>query len=284
MRVATLLVASLFAQTPAQPLNWAADDGKRVEELKKSGIRTEGTYVVLWMPAGAMTEPERIELVKRLDLGVPAVRRLIGRHPWQAVGDAKMNYYLSGDRFISHATGRGAVFIPLARVQDGRAPFFHEVSHEYLARQPVGAPGGAPPGKRPLWLLEGLADVVGQTAAGEAGVVEGDVFDTGGLTGVDGVCATRLQQPIGREVVRAIGENMELPALFTTDRQTVAPTFYACSFSFTKFLAGRIGLGETVALMPLVPAGGVPKRIEQLTRVPIATLRGEWLRAIRASP
>jgi hypothetical protein len=283
MHGAALVLVVLLAQSTAQPLNWAGDDGARVETLKKSGVRTDGAHVVLWTPAGALSDEERRELVRKLDLGVPAVRRLVGRHPWQVVGDEKITYYVSSDRFISHATARGVVFIPLARVQDGRAPFFHEVSHEYLAHRPTGARGPMRPGTRPLWLMEGLADVIGQSAAGEAGLVEGDVFDTGGLAGVDRVCATRLREPIGQQVVRAIGENAELPALFTTDRQTVAPTFYACSFSFTKFLVGKVGLGEVVALMPLMSTGGVPKRIEQLTHTTVARLREDWLRAIGAT-
>ncbi|HWW84360.1 MAG TPA: hypothetical protein VNZ26_12195 [Vicinamibacterales bacterium] len=80
-----------------------------------------------------------------------------------------------------------------------------------------------------------------------------------------------------------MGEDAELPALFTTDRQTVAPTFYSCSFSFTKFVVGKIGLAETVALMPLLASGGVPGRIEHLTHTTIPRLREEWLRAIAAT-
>jgi hypothetical protein len=80
-----------------------------------------------------------------------------------------------------------------------------------------------------------------------------------------------------------MGEHAELPALFTTDRQTVAPTFYSCSFSFTKFVVGKIGLAETVALMPLLASGGVPGRIEHLTHTTIPRLREEWLRAIGAT-
>lgn len=283
MLAATLTLAVLLAQSTAQPLNWAGDDGARVEVLKKTGVRVEGAHAVLWTPADAFTDEQRRELLKKLDLGLPAVKRLVGRHSWQIVGDQKITYYVSSDRFVSHATGRGAVFIPLVRVQDGRAPFFHEVSHEYLAPRRTPTTGAARPGSRPLWLMEGLADFVGQSAAGEAGVIEGDVFDTGGLPGVDRTCATRLQEPIGRQVVAAIGENAELPALFTTDRQTVAPTFYACSFSFTKFLIGKVGLGEVIALMPIFPSGGVPKRVEQLTHTTIAHLREEWLRAIGAT-
>lgn len=277
--LAWLLLFAL-AQTQAQPLNWAGDDGARVEELKKHGARTEGEHVVLWTPADALTNEQRHDLVTRLDRGLPAIRRLVGRHSWQAIGDQKMTYYVSADRFISHATGRAAVFIPLVRVQDGKAPFFHEATHEFLAARRSAAidpTRGAPP---PLWLMEGIADFIGQSAAGQAGVVEGDVFDTGGMNGVDKVCAARLEAPIGREVVPAIGENARLAALFTTERQQVAPTFYACSFSFTKFLVSKISLPETVALMPLMASGGVPARIEGLTGMKIARLREEWLRSI----
>jgi len=282
MLAAILTFAIVLAQSSAQPLNWAGDDGPRVEALKKTGVRTEGAHAVLWTPSDTLTDEQRRDLVEKLDLGLPVVKRLVGRHSWQVVGDEKITYYVSADRFVSHATGRGAVFIPLVRVQDGKAPFFHEVSHEYLAHRPTTARTAPRPGSRPLWLMEGLADFVGQSAASEAGVVEGDVFDTGGLAGVDGVCATRLREPIGKQVVAAMGENAELPALFTTDRQTVAPTFYACSFSFTKFIVAKIGLDETVALMPLFASGGVPKRIEQLTHTTVARLREEWLRAIGA--
>src|SRR5262249_13417836 len=155
-------------------------------------------------------------------------------------------YYVSGDRFIAHATGRGAVFIPLVRVQDGKAPFFHEATHEFLAARPADAIDRSRRSPPPLWLMEGIADFIGQSAATQAGVVEGDGFDTGGMNGVDQVCATRLREPIGREVAGAIGENARLAALFTTERQQVAPTFYACSFSFTKFLVSKIGVAETV--------------------------------------
>ena len=60
----------------------------------------------------------------------------------------------------------------------------------------------------------------------------------------------------------------------------LSPTVYACSFSFTKFLVGKVGLGEVVALAPLMASGGVPKRIEQLTHTTVARLREEWLRKI----
>jgi len=268
-----------------QPLNWAADDGKRVAELEAHGVRTEGTLVIMWMPAAIMSDTDRQALVDRLDRGIRALREVVGSHEWQVVRDQKIAYYISADQFIAHATGRAAVFIPLVRVQDGRAPFLHEAGHELLARGPVR--GAADGRQRPsLWLLEGIADYVGQTAAGRTGVAEGDVFSVGGLEGVDRTCATRLEAlPAAEELVQFMGAPGGPSALFTTDRQKVAPTFYACAFSFTKFIVGRIGLPETIQLMPFVADGAsLQKRIESRTHQPMAALRAAWLKAIKATP
>src|SRR5262245_39712075 len=180
-----LSIFTIVGLSAQQALNWAADDGKRITELEARGIRSEGTYAVVWMPPDLMSEPERKALVDRLDRGVLALRALIGTHDWQVVRDQKINYYLSADQFVSHASGRAAVFVPVARVQDGRAPYLHEAGHELLARA---SPRGLMADGRPrisLWLSEGLADYVGQTAARRAGITEGDVFAVGGLDGVD---------------------------------------------------------------------------------------------------
>jgi hypothetical protein len=275
-------ILGLAAQQP-QLLNWAADDGKRVAELEARGIRTEGTHAIVWTPADLMSEPERKALVDRLDRGVRALRELIGTHDWQVVRDQKINYYISADQFISHASGRAAVFVPVARVQDGRAPFLHEAGHELLARA---APRGLAADGRPrisLWLSEGLADYVGQTAAARAGIAEGDVFSVGGLQGVDRTCATRLDAaPSADEIVQFMGAPSGPPALFTTDRQKVAPTFYACAFSFTKFVVDRIGLADTIRLMPFIAdSDALQRRIESRTGKPMAALPSEWKMAIK---
>ena len=76
-------IAAVHVQQAPQPLNWAADDEKRVAELAASGKRDEGTHVVLWTPPGALSDGERRALVERLDRGVAALRELVGTHPWQ---------------------------------------------------------------------------------------------------------------------------------------------------------------------------------------------------------
>jgi hypothetical protein len=77
----------------------------------------------------------------------------------------QITYYVSPDRFVAHASGRGAVFIPPLTPDPGRTDRVRIT--------------------RPLWLTESLADVVALTAANRAGIKEGDVFDLGGLAGVD---------------------------------------------------------------------------------------------------
>jgi hypothetical protein len=269
-------------QRTAKPLDWAADDEKRVAELATRGRRLEGAHVIVWMPA-AVPEKEHRTLVERLDRGVPALRGLVGRHDWQVVGEQKLTYYVSEDRFISHATGQAAVFIPLARVDDGRAPYLHEAAHELLATAEAEAAFRANDLKRlqarPLWLSEGLADYLAQSAASKAGTAEGDVFGTGGLEGADRTCADRLRQPAGPTILPFIGANGRPEGLFTTDRQTVAPTFYTCAFSFTKFVVDRTGLASTIALVPLMGSTW-QDTLESSAGKNTGDLRSDWLRAI----
>jgi len=226
-------------------------------------------------------------LVDHLDRGVTALRALIGAHPWHRLHEQKITYYISPERFVAHATGRGVVLMPLARLQEGRAPFLHESAHELLFPQLPSAPDDLSPtgarvplASRPVWLIEGMADYVAQTVAAATGFAEGDVFDVGGLAQADQTCAQRLQGPRGAEVLRFIGAEGAPEALLTTERQAVAPTLYACAQSFTKFLVARVGLQAMVGLFPLIREGTVDERLAQLTQSSLPLLRAEWLRTI----
>ena len=126
-----------------QPLNWAADDGKRVKTLEKEGTRLDGESIVLWFPA-SLSRTEAESLVKKLDPAVAGLWRRVGVHDWQAVRKGRITYYLSDDTFVAHATGRAAVFVPMARVKDGRAPFLHEATHELLASKRIDRSGRTP--------------------------------------------------------------------------------------------------------------------------------------------
>ena len=270
---------------PAAPLNWGADDGKRVTDLTATGERREAKLVILFTPAGAIDDSEERALLYRLDMGNNELRRLIGRHAWQVVRAEKITYYISPDRFVSHASSKGAVFIPLVRVQDDRAPYLHEAAHELL--ESYLTPNVVDPEVErrldaiwPVWLTEGLADYVAQTAAARAGIIEGDVFDIGGIAGANAACRDRMKGPRGSELLPFIGAVGTPPALLTTERGEVAPTFYACGLSFTKFVVDRIGLAETIALMPLILESGVLRRIEEVSKTPMDSLRAEWRKLV----
>jgi hypothetical protein len=273
-------VAAQSPQPAPTPLNARADDAKRMADLAAHGERREGKFVVLFTPAGALPDTDETALVDRLDRGIAELRALVGRHPWQVVGDEKISYYVSPDRFIAHPSGgHAAVFIPLVRVQDGKAPYIHEAAFELLiaVRVPIGS---IPPQIQlpswPAWFGWGLANYLGLTAAARAGFRDGDVFELGGLERVDAVCAERLKGPRGPEILPFVGGTGSPPGLNTTERGQVAPTFNGCSLSFTKHLVDRIGLQQAIALMPLLFETGAI----QLPAGTMETMRTEWRHAI----
>lgn len=279
IRWIVVLTLSLMASPPAagqQLLNWAADDGKRVETLAKTGSRIDGDHLVLWFPP-SLSRTDAEALVKRLDPAVAGLWRRVGTHDWQAVPKGKITYYLIDDTFVAHASGRSAVFVPMARVQDGRAPFLHEATHELLASKRTDA--GRPPVFRPLWLTEGLPDYIARLVAGETGITEEGPFGTPAIAGVDAVCAQRARTPDGAAIVKFVGAAGRPEVLFTTDRQRFAPTFYSCSFSFTKFLAGRAGLDALVSLFALTPAE-MNARLDRLGGASLAEARAAWSRLL----
>ncbi|MFN8559958.1 MAG: hypothetical protein U0531_22265, partial [Dehalococcoidia bacterium] len=222
--------------------------------------------------------------------GLAAAMELIGAPlPWQRIGGNPVTYYLSPTRFVSHASGLGAVFISVSRVRDGTAPYIHEALHELLAPRPPfwwdeypdSASQAAHRAQQPLWLTEGMPDYLAQLAATRAGVHEGDVFRIGGNAGADTACANRVvASPKGDEILAAVGRNQRLEALFTTDRATVAPAFYACSHSFVQFLVGRIGVAAAVDLFPAMQRGEWEQQLERVAREPVQGLRRAWLMSL----
>jgi hypothetical protein len=291
-------------QQPVSParLDIGTSDPKRIAELHATGQRTDGKLVILWTPRGALDQAEREQLLHRLEKSVAALRQLIGIHPWQAVGAKRIVFYVSREQFVSHNNNNEVVMIPLNRFRDGRAPFTHEAAHALTARAIPDSRSGPPlapevmervRATRPLWLIEGLADYLARVVSATTGLIDGDVFALGGLSEVDTTCASRLGDTTEGDILPSIGQLGEPPGLRTTDRSKVAPAFYACALSFTKFLVNTIGMQETIGLMALqsrvdrstdpVTAGpdGVLPRIESLTGKSMAQLRTAWLAAVR---
>lgn len=270
--------AELARYLAQQPLNWAADDGARVAALEKDGTRLQGEHVIVWFPR-SLPGTEASALVTRLDAGVAGLWRRVGTHDWQAVPKGPITYYLSDDTFVSHASGRGAVFVPMARVRDGRAPFLHEAMHELLASTRIDAAPTTPPVRRPLWLTEGLPDYVARLVAAEVGQVEDGPWNTPSIAGVDAICTERARTADGATMLPFVGSDRRPDVLFTTDRGRFAPTFYTCSFSFVKHLVEGVGLPAMIDLFAIAPSAA-NARLEQLGGKPLTEWRADWRRRL----
>ena len=274
---ATCCILLATANTHAQQrLNWSADDGKRVQSLVKGGSRIEGPHVIVYFPP-SLSRADADALVKRLDPAVEGLWRQVGIHDWQAVPKGKITYYLHDDAFVAHASGRSAVFVPMARVKDGRAPFLHEATHELLAskRRMSAAGGSATPVRYPLWLTEGMADYVARVVADQLGIIEEGPFGPRTISEADALCAERARKPDGAKMLPFVGTNGVPDVLFTTDRARFAPTFYACSLSFTKHLAEHIGLDALINLFGLTPTDLVA-RMDGVVGRPLPVVVTEW--------
>jgi hypothetical protein len=117
---------------------------------------------------GAVDDMEEAALVERLDKGLAALHAVVGRHDWQVLRTPIITFYVTAERIAPHTHGRG-VFIPLARLHEGRAPFLHEAAHDVVRSI---APGGRMATPFPFWLTEGVANYVAFTAAERAGLAE----------------------------------------------------------------------------------------------------------------
>jgi hypothetical protein len=281
------LTACHSAQRPApQQLDWNANDSAHVAWLDTYGRRLAGRQVIVIAPPEQISAEWQAALLDSLDRGVAELRRLIGAPlPWMRIGARPLQYYLVPERLISHASGKDVVFISMIRVQNGGAPYLHEAGHELLAppspffydEYPDTVQAEAQFQTQPYWLMEGLPDVLAQLASSAAGTREGDVFSIGGLEKADSTCAARLAVNEFRpDLLRTLGGQGAIDALFTTDRIKVAPTFYACSQSMSKFLVEVIGMDRTVALFPAIKRGDWAAMIERAAGMPLAAIRARW--------
>lgn len=283
--LAALTACHTARQLGAQPIDWNADDSAHIAWLENHGRRMEGKQVVVIAPPGQMNDMRQAALVDSLDRGIAELRRLVGAHSWQRIGNRPIRYYLVPERMISHASGKDIVFISMYHVNTGQAPYLHEAAHELLAppapffydEYPDTVVAEAKFNASPYWLAEGLPDVLADRAAAAAGMVEGDVFTIGGPAKADSTCAARLaDNPYRTDLLRVVGGEGGVDALFTTERTKVAPTFYACAQSISKYLVELIGMERAVGLFPAFKSGDWAASFEQAAGMPAAAFREKW--------
>jgi hypothetical protein len=291
---AMILVAvggRLAGQTPPPStfIDWSADDSARVAFLAAHGRAVRGPGVIFWTPDDSLDRGWVTAFADSLGRAVGRLRSSIGTHLWQRLGDRPVVFYVSPDRFVSHASGRGAVFLSLRSVRERYAPFLHEASHVLLAAAfpfyPVEA-GDSLREERAgdrfhFWLSEGLADYLAQRAAGDTGFREGDVFAVGGLARSDSTCAARLDaHPRRDEILARLGRPGWLDALYTAERGEVAPTYYACSQALTRYLVSRIGLEPVISAFSRIRSDPGLGDMTRAAHRPLEGLRRDWLASV----
>lgn len=280
------MTATLAAQQPPAALDWWSEDSARIAFVRAHGEARSYPNVVIWAPTDSLDPRWLPSFEDSLSTGLQALRSLIGAHSWQRIGGRPVVFIFSPGRFISHATGQDTVLIALNHIRRGWAPYLHEAAHELLVppapfypfEYPDTLLGEQKAAGFPFWLSEGLPDYLAQAVVQTTGFREGDVFEVGGLGKVDSTCRFRLSGHLQRrEIAAKVGGQGRLPALYTTDRAQVAPTFYACSQSFTKFLVTKVGVASLVELFPGVPSGRWLANLESQAGASLPALRREWL-------
>ena len=258
-----------------------------VTALNQQGTRAESGRVVVHVPADTLSADEAQALAARLNRGLEAIEsHTHSPHAWQR-RLAQLDYYFPPSMFVSYTQPLLArVFISFPRLGRGDAPTYHETVHavlapsmEYLRAHPEALDDTTPP---PVWLFEGVATFVGGTVAAQLGVRDGDPLKVGPLDELDANCAQALATPVGAQIVPFIGAPGQPEGLVSRERRLeVAPPFYMCAASFTKYVSGRIGLD---AVIDLLPAADSRVALEAATHEGIAALRADWRKAIGAPP
>lgn len=283
------LVTTAQAQAPAA-LDWWSEDSARIAFVRANGQARHFPHTVIWAPTDSLDAQWLPGFADSLAIGLRALQALVGEHPWQRLGGRPVVYIIGPGRFVSHATGQDTVLIALATIRRGGGPFLHEAAHELLAPYAPFFPfeyadtllGERKAAEFPFWLSEGLPDYLAQAVVQTTGFREGDVFEVGGLARVDSTCRVRLSgHPERRAIAAKIGAQGRLASLYTTARSQVAPTYYACSLSFTRYLVNRVGVSGLVGLFPAIASGQWLGNLESRAGASLPAMRREWLSGLR---
>ncbi|MFT4018473.1 MAG: hypothetical protein QM668_16025 [Agriterribacter sp.] len=278
------IVAKAFNQIPnfSTVPNLHAGDALHITRLIANGTSISGGKVIAWFPKDALSTEHMSKLLDTLNKAIAAAEHLINApHTWQ-VHTKEMSYtfYFRADSFISHASGAGFVSIPFWRIQQGKAPWLHEVMHEMLNTKKGNWLSSTISEdiwlrNMPLWLSEGLPDYISLLVSQQQQLPLFDVFANTLIVDPDSICKNDLKGDKADSILTFIGTKGVMPQLLGKQRRLYAPAFYHCSCSFVKFLSEKIGLDALVASIAAYPEE--MKTLEKKLSRPIDTLKKQWL-------
>lgn len=258
---------------------WGDNDSLRTIELHSRGVKIEKGRVVAWFPKDSLSSQRMQGIVDTLNLGIMKVEALMGApFSWQVFANKPVVYYFSPEKFVSHASWDGFVYIPFWRIKENKAPWLHEALH-LLLRTNTGSWSDVAVDERralmPLWLTEGLPDYLSAKVAYANNFPRFDLWNDGGLLMADASCVSKLEGEKGDYIIDFVGKAGLLPELFGEDRGKYAPTFYNCSFSFSKYIGEQYG--DKILIEAMSDFKNEQTSIEKATGKNLADLKKEWL-------
>jgi len=269
------------------PYAWD-DDKPRKELLEQEGVACEGRHVVAWFSVAAaakspaLAEPERRVIVDRLDRGVAAAKRFIGKPNWSFCDDSRVYFYFPDANFISHAPGGNTVYIPLWRIREDKAPWLHEAMHILLEADGedwLAQPGEFAAARMPLWLQEGLADALAMEISAREGLAYYSPLIDVPAEKLDEFAASQVRScPDSNRLLAYIGGRGKMPELFGERRVEYAVAFYAASASFVRFIAKQHGYPSLIEAV--LKFDHEHEELERLMGESLISVKQSWLRAI----
>lgn len=261
----------------------SCSNDETINTLRTEGIVINRERVIAYFPKNSIPENRMNEIVDTINLGITLADRYIGGpYDWQVFKNKQLAYYFCEGNFMSTTSKEGDIFIPVWRAQSNQSPWLHETMH-ILLRSSNGNwnPKSRPMNlfKMPMWLTEGMAEFLAMKISYEYHIPKFDIFESGGYTKVDSVSNILLKQEKGSHILKYIGKPGIMIKLFTKKRWSVAPTFYNCSSSFTKYLVETYGLDKI--LYAYSNYKHEIETIEGLTGKTINELKEEWLARIK---
>jgi hypothetical protein len=250
-----------FVAPPALALALAAAAGAQSYWPPMS--RVEGERATVHVEEGVLSEEEIRAFAGLVERGIRDIESTLGL----SGGANRRIYFFVGRRVrISMSRGR-RIFLPVARVQERRAPYLHETVHALV-----------PGGNDALWLAEGFASYVESQVSETLGGYDAHLFSADGNRGIDRHAARVLRTAEGQAVLPFVGGEGRPPGLYR-DRSGVAAPFYVLSHSFLKFLVDRLGVRTVRGFLE---AEDVAAAVETRTGRTIAALRSDWLSRLQA--
>jgi hypothetical protein len=247
----------LAAASPAQR------DQALAESLRREGVVLAGRSVTLHVQRGALDARQQATFLQQLDRGVEVIRAHLGAQLDAPMGGRRIEVFVSADVHIAHVRGDvpPMVYLPAARVRNGKAPYLHELVHALASWS----------WKHAEWLGEGLAEHVAREVAPVSGGYHYSVMQA---AQPERGPREHLASPQGQAILPLIGppgRHGRLPPALQAlsdqvrrHRRTHAPPFYLLATSYVDFLETRIGIA------------GIRRQAAE-GAVGDATLRATWL-------